>query len=54
MLGYVKKIRQKLAMQRRAKRKALKNGEIQTRGKGGRWMSENEKKSSQLSFLEVS
>ena len=38
MLGYVKKIGQKLAMQRRAERKALKNGKIQTRGKGGRWM----------------
>ena len=54
MLGHIKKIRQKLAMQRRAKRKALKNGKIQTRGKGGGWMSENEKKGSQLSFLEVS
>ena len=55
ILGYEKKIRQsKLATQWRAKWKALKNGKIQRRGKGGRWNSENGKKGNELSFLEVS
>ena len=46
ILGHIKKIywQSKLATQRRAKRKALKNGKVQRRGKGGRWNSENFKK----------